>query len=53
MTTLRQTRTAARDVLLFGALWLGALALPATARADVITDVNNDMRIIIENTSPR
>lgn len=51
MTTLRQTRTGARAVLLVGMLWLGTLAVPSVARADVITDVNNDMLTIIQNTS--
>jgi hypothetical protein len=36
---------------LLGAIWLAALAPASVARADVITDVNNAMINIIQNTS--
>jgi hypothetical protein len=34
-----------------GALWLCLVAVPSIGRADVITDVNNDVLNIIQNTS--
>ena len=40
-----------RIVLLLGTVWLTTLAPIAAARADVITDVNNELLNIIQNTS--
>jgi len=40
-----------RIVLLLGTIWLATLAPIAVARADVITDVNNELLTIIQNTS--
>lgn len=51
MTTLRRTWSDARAVFLLAALSIGVFTLPISARANVITDVNNDLLTIIQNTS--
>src|SRR5271155_4883758 len=40
-----------RIILLFGAVWLAALASSGSARANVVVDVNNALINIIQNTS--
>jgi hypothetical protein len=55
----RRQRTVSHDarwfrhprVMLLGTMWLTTLAPIAVARADVITDVNNELLNIIQNTS--
>jgi len=38
-------------IVLFGTVWLAAFVFPGSARANVVTDVNNALLNIIQNTS--
>ena len=40
-----------RVILLFGAVWLTALASTVSVRANVVVDVNSALLIILQNTS--
>lgn len=51
MILAHEMRSGGRKLFLMGVLCLGTLLLPAVARADVITDVNNALINIIQNTT--
>src|SRR5882757_2465373 len=51
MTGHAERRLRRWGIVLFGTVWLAAFVFPGSARANVVTDVNNALLKIIQNTS--